>query len=186
MFTTKNLLMLIGRHAAVALGAIGVALLASYFLAREITQISDAVIQNRRLATSLEKRTELFSTIARDIEMIGKNDTLIESAFIPSDSIFEFISALESLALKNGATQSSNFENPVSSAVPAPFPLSTIGYSNTLSLNVFALTGYLKDFERLPYFTKIENLSISSSDPIGWRGASSASFRASLYTRSAQ
>ena len=186
MFTTRNLLMLIGRHAAVALAAIGVAVLASYFLASEITRISSAVIQNRHLATQLEKRTELFSTIARDVQIVGKSDALIESAFISSDSIFEFISALESLALKNGATQSSNFENPVSSPVSSPYPLSTIGYTSTLALNVSGLTNYLKDFERLPYFTKIENLTISSSDPLGWRGASSASFRASLYTRSAQ
>lgn len=186
MFTTKNLLMLIGRHAAVALAAVGVATVASYFLAREITRISNTVIQNRHLATSLERRTELFSTIARDIEILGKNDTLIENAFVPSDSIFEFISALESIALKNGATQSFRFDNPVPSPVAAPFPLSTIAYTNTLSLNAPSLVSYLKDFEHLPYFTKIENLSISSSDAIGWRGASSASYRASLYTRSAQ
>lgn len=186
MFTTKNLLILIGRHAAIALTAIGIAMIASYFLARQISHISETVIQNRHLATSLEKRTELFSTIARDIEYIGKNDTLIESAFVPSDSIFEFMSALESIALKNGVTQSFRFENPVPSPVAAPFPLSTIAYTNTLSLNAPSLANYLKDFERLPYFTKIENLSISSSDAIGWRGASSASYRASLYTRSAQ
>lgn len=186
MFTTKNLLILIGRHVAIALGAIGIAVLASYFLAHEIKRVSDSIIQNHRLASSLEKRTGLFSTIARDIQIVGKNDTLIENAFVPSDNIFEFISVLESLALKNTATQSFNFENPTPSSIPAPFPLSTIGYSNTLSLNVFTLINYLKDFEHLPYFTKIENLSISSSDPSGWRGASSVSFHASLYTKSAQ
>lgn len=186
MFTTKNLLILIGRHAAIALSAIGVATLASYFLAHEIKRVSDSIIQNHRLASSLEKRTELFSTIARDIQIIGKNDTLMENAFIPSDNIFEFISVLESLALKNTATQSLNFDNPNPSSVPSPFPLSTIGYQNTLALNVFGLTNYLKDFERLPYFTKIESLSISSSDPAGWRGASSVSFRASFFTKTAQ
>ncbi len=186
MFTTKNLLILIGRHAAIALTAIGITLIASLLLAREITRISDAVIQDRHLATTLEKRTELFSTIANDAQIVGNGDTLIEHTFIPSDNIFEFISVLESLALKNGATQSFQFENPVPSPVLAPFPLSTIGYANTLSLNVSTLTNYLKDFEQLPYFTKMENLTISSQDPLGWRGASSVSFRATLYTKAAQ
>lgn len=186
MFTTKNLIVLIGRQAAVALTAIAVATLASFLLAREISRVSTAVIQNRHLATTLEKRTEVFGTIARDARVVGTNDTLIERAFIPSDNIFEFISILESIALKNTATESFHFENPVPSSESAPFPLSTIGYQNTLSLNVFTFMNYLKDFERLPYFTKIENLNISSQDGTGWRGTSSVSFHATLYAKSAQ
>lgn len=186
MFTTKNLLILIGRHAAIALAAISVAALASYFLAREITRVSLGAIQNRHLAATLEKRTELFSTLARDAQTVGTNDVLFDHAFLSSDNILEFISVIESIALKNGTTQSFHFENPVPTPTQAPFPLSTIGYSNTLSLNVFVLANYLKDFEHLPYFTKIENLTITTGDPAGWRGASSVSFHATLYTKTAQ
>lgn len=186
MFTTKNLLMLIGRHAAIALGAVGIAIAASYFLMREIARISDTVVQNRHLATTLEKRTELFSTLARDAQVVGTNDTLIDRAFISSDNILGFISTFESIALKNGATQSFHFENPTPATIPAPFPLSTIGYTNTLSLNVLTLPNYLKDFDMLPYFTNMGSLSITSSDPIGWRGTSSASFHATLYTKTIQ
>lgn len=178
--------MLIGRHAIIALGAIAIAGLASYFLALEISKISDAVVQNRRLATALEKRTEVFSTLARDAQIIGNNDTIVDNAFISSDNILEFISALESLALKNGVTQSFHFETPTPAPISAPFPLSTIGYSNNLSINVSSLTNYLKDFEKLPYFTKISSLTITSGDPTGWRGASSVSMRATLYTKANQ
>lgn len=178
--------MLIGRHVLIALVAIGLSVIACSILARGITKVSDDVIGSRRLATNLERRTELFSTIARDAQMIGKNDARIESAFVPSDSIFEFISILESIALKNTVTQSFRFENPIPSPYTLPFPLSTIGYSNNLSLNVFTLINYLKDFERLPYFSKINNLTISSQDALGWRGASGASFNAVLYAKTAQ
>lgn len=186
MFTTKNLLIIIGRHAAISLVAIITAAVACFFLAKEITRVSDAAAQNRRLAAALEKRTELLSTLSRDIQIIGESDTLFAKAFIPSDNILEFISALESIALKNTITQSFRFETPAPSSLSSPFPLSTVGYTNTLSLNIFTLTNYLKDFENLPYFTKIENLNISSQDPAGWRGASTVSLRATLYTNATQ
>jgi len=186
MFTTRNLIILIGRHAAIAAGVVLVSVIASYFLANAITNVSNTVIQNRHLASTLEKRTELFSTLARDIQVIDKNDTFFEQAFLPSDNILEFISVLESIALKNGATQSFSFDTPSPSPFSSPFPISTIGYTNRLSLNVFTFTNYFKDFETLPYFTKIENLTITSGDPAGWRGASSVSFRATLYTKTTQ
>lgn len=175
--------MLIARHAVIAFGAILVAMLISYFLAKEITKISNTVVQNRHLATTLEKRTEVFSTLARDTQIIGNNDTIVDNAFISSDNILEFISALESLAFKNGVTQSFHFENPTPAPISAPFALSTIGYSNNISTNISGLTNYLNDFEKLPYFTNIGSLTITSGDPLGWRGVSNISFRAKLYTK---
>lgn len=186
MFTTKNLLILIGRHAAIALATVGIAWVVSFFLARETTRVADTVVQNRHLATTLEKRTELFSTLARDAQVVGTNDTLLDHAFISSDNIFEFISTFENLALRNGATQSFHFENPSPSSISTPFPISAIGYSDTLSLSVQGLTQYIKDFDTLPYFTKINNLTITSGDPAGWRGTSSISFRATLYAKTIQ
>lgn len=186
MFTTRNLIVLIGRHTAIALTAVAVAVIASFLFAREIARVSGAVIQNRHFATTLEKRTELFSTLAQNAQIVGTNDTLIDNAFVSSDNILEFVTALEKLALKNGATQSFHFETPVPASVSAPFPLSTIGYTNSLSLNVLTFSNYLKDFDTLPYFTKIESLTITSSDPAGWVGASSISFHATLYTKTAQ
>lgn len=183
MFTTRNLLILIGRHAIIALTAVFVAIIVSYFLALEISKISDAVVQNRRLATTLEKRTEIFSTLVRDAQIIGANDVVVDNAFVSSDNILEFISALESLALKNGVTQSFHFETPVPASIPTSIPLSTIGYSNNLSIDVSNFANYLKDFEMLPYFTKITSVTITSGDPAGWRGTSNVFMHATLYTK---
>lgn len=187
MFTTKNLLVLIGRHALIALATIGVASLAVFFLAREIGKISNTVVKSHRLASTLENRTELFTVLKRDAEMVGKNDELIEHSFVPSDNILEFVATLESLALRNSIVQSFRFETPSPAGIGAPFALATISYTNSVSSNISMLSNYLKDFERLPYFTKIEGISIASQDPTaGLRGVSTASFRAVLYTRSSQ
>lgn len=182
MFTTKNLLKLIGRHALVAVAVVAVSLVVTWVLSIQIARISDDVLKNRNLASALEKRTEVFAVVKHDTEIIGTNDVLIERAFIPSDNILEFVATLESLALKNGVTESFHFDNPTPSTISAPFPLATVIYSNTLSGTVQTFSNYLKDFEHLPYFTKIESLSISLQGGAGLDGGATMTYRASIQT----
>ncbi len=186
MFTTKNLLMLIGRQALIAGIAITISLIATGLLSRQIARLSSNTQKNRLLASALEKRTDLFTAIKRDSDLIGTNDVLIEQAFIPSDNILEFVAALESLSLKNGILQAFHFDVPAPGTFSAPFPLASVAYSNSLSGNLSAFSNYLKDFERLHYFTKIESLSISAQDKSGWRGLGTMSYRASIQTKATQ
>lgn len=186
MFTTKNLLMLIGRQAIIAGIAIIISLIVTGLLSRQIAHLSSDTQKNRLLASALEKRTDLFTAIKRDSDLIGANDILIEQAFIPSDNILEFVAALESLALKNGTAQAFHFDVPTTSAISAPFPLATVAYANSLSGNLSSFSNYLKDFERLHYFTKIESLNISSQEKSGWRGAGTMSYRANIQTNATQ
>lgn len=187
MFTTKNLLLLIGRHLLIALGAVFVASLAVWFLSSEIERISDDAVKNRQLASTLEKRTELLATLKRDAAIVGENDTLIKQAFVPADNILGFVSVLKKLALRNAVMQTFHFGTPAPSSIPAPFALSAIPYSNTLSGTIFTFSHYLKEFENLPYFTTIQSLTISSQDKtLGWRGASGATMSATLYAQTAQ
>jgi Tfp pilus assembly protein PilO len=186
MFTTKNLLMLTLRHILIAGSAIVIAGFVTFFISTKIEGITKSVIKNRQLASTLEKRTELFATLKHDTETVGTNDVLIEKAFPSSDNILEFISALENIATKNGVTQSFHFNTPTPSATPAPFTLSTVSYSNNLSGNLPALINYLKDFEHLPYFTKIDTINLSSADRAGFGQTTSLSFNATLQTKSPQ
>lgn len=186
MFTTKNLLILIGRHALIAILAVVASLVATGILSQQITRLSSDVQKNRLLASALEKRTELFAAIKRDSDLVGKNDLFIEQAFIPSSNILDFVTTLESLALKNGVVESFNFGNPMPSTISAPFPLAMVTYSNSLNGDLKAFSNYLKDFEHLHYFTKIESLSISASDKSGWRNAGTMTFQASILTNATQ
>lgn len=186
MFTTKNLLLLVGRHAAIALGTVVLSLVVVSFFAREIERISSTITKNRQLAVTLEGRAELFSTLKRDADIVGTGDTSIDHAFLPADNIADFISVLDSLGLKNSTVQTVNFSDPAPSTITAPFPVSMIVYNNTLGSTLATLSSYLKDFENLPYFTKIENLTISAQDKTGWRGPITVSFRATLYTKTVQ
>lgn len=186
MFSTKNLTVLIGKQASIALAVLVCSIIAVFFLSQQIDKVSKAAVQNRQLADKLSKRTELFSVLAHDVAILGTNDAILERAFPPADNILEFILVLENTAFKNGVTQSFHFGNPVGAPDAAPFPLSTIDYQNTLTQNITSFSKYLKDFESLPYFTRIDGISFTSQDAtLGWNGTGTASYRAVLYTKTA-
>lgn len=178
--------MLFGKHAIIALVTIGVALISVWLLSREITRVSDTVVKNRQLAEKLGKRTELFSVLARDADIVGKNDVTIERAFIPAENLPEFIVVLGNLATKNVTTDAFHLASFAPAPQSAPFPLSSIEYQDSMSLSIYSFIKYLKDFEQLPYFTKINSLSFTSQGSTGWRGAGGASFSATLYTKTTQ
>lgn len=178
--------MLFGKHAIIAVVAVGVAIVTVWLMSREVSRLSDSVVKNRELAEKLGHRTELFSVLARDAEIVGGNDTVIERAYIPAENLPEFIAVLENLAKKNDVAQSFRLASFAPAPQTAPFPLSTIEYQNSMALNIYSLIKYMKDFESLPYFTKINSLGFTAQGPTGWRGAGSTSWSATLYAKTNQ
>lgn len=186
MFTTKNLFTLIGKQAFIALGVLAISATSVFFISGQITKISAKAAKDRHLASTLSESTALLSNLKHEMEIIGTNDTIIKHAFIPSNNILDFVAILEGLALKNGLVQAFNFSSPSPSVAGTPFPFTTISYQNTVSSsNISAFINYLKEFESLPYFTKINSLTISSSGG-DWRTSSNISFSASVSAQSVQ
>ncbi|MEI6280613.1 MAG: hypothetical protein WCP17_01255 [bacterium] len=186
MFTKKNLLILIGKNALIALLVISFVLIAISFISSQITRMSNAVSLNHRLEAELVEKTELFKIIERDTQVIGTNNKRIENAFVPSDNILEFVNILDSLAIKNTINQAYHFETPIISGISAPFPISTIIFSNKFDVNVLTLSKYFKEFDKLPYFTKIDGFTISAQNQLGWQEVSALTFRGTLYTKAIQ
>lgn len=186
MFTLKNLLSLILRNAIISLAVVLATSLGVIFLAGQIKHLSDSVATNHHLEAELQKRAGLFELLKRDAQIVGTNDSIINGAFASSDNILGFINAFDALASKNSLTQTYTFETPVVSAIPAPFPINTIAYTNRFEASVSDLSGYIMQFNKLPYYTKIDGINISSQDKLGWNGPSTIMFHATLYTRGAQ
>lgn len=180
MFTTKNLFTLVGKQILIAVGVVVVSTGAVFFLSSQISKVSSDSVKTRHIAAQLSERTSLLSNLKHETDIIGANDAVIKRAFIPTDNILEFVGVIENLAFKNGLTQAYNFSSPSPTGSAASFTLGTITYQNTISsANVSMLINYMKDFERLPYFTKIDSLSISAGGG-DWRTAGTASFSASV------
>jgi len=165
---------------------VSISFISIFYIDKKIETITNTVALKHRIAAELESRTEQSSIIAHDSQIIGNNDSFISNAFVPSDNISEFINAFDNLAAINSISQVYHFETPLPSENQDPFPLSTISYTNSITTNVLSFSNYLKNFERLPYFTKIESLNITSQDKLGWASQATVSFKATLFTKTIQ
>lgn len=179
MFTTKNLFKLAGKHFLIALGSIAIALVVISFLSNQITSISNKTAKDRNVAESLSDQTTRYANLKNETALIGSNDKIIKNAFIPSDNILGFVAALEALALKNGLTESFHFSGPSSPVTETSFPTETIVFQNNITSDLQTLINYLKGFENLPYFTKIDSINISSGST-DWKSSAIATFSASV------
>lgn len=185
MFSTKNLFKLIGKQVLISLAFVIFAFITIFIVSDQISKMSKKAIKDRSAATTMSERATLLSSLKYEASIIGSNDKVIKQAFIPSDNILEFIAILESLALKNGLTQTFSFSSPNPATEEMLFPVSIINYQNNVSSNIFTFIKYLKEFEQLPYFTKIDSITISSSSA-DWRTASNIAFNASVAAQVAQ
>lgn len=185
MFTTKNLFTLAGKHLLIAFGSIVFAAVIILFLSQQINKISARSAKDRQLATMLSERTEILSNLKHDTDIIGSNDVIIRQTFIPSNNILEFVAVLENLAIKNKITQVFHFSSPTTVETGSQFPMTTINYQNNITANITTFIDYLREFEQLPYFTKIDSINISAGEE-GWLGRSTISFNATILAHSAQ
>lgn len=180
MFTTKNLFTLVGKQLLIALGFFLTAVVAVILFSNQITKISTEAVKNRHTAAQLSERTALLSSLKHETDIIGANNAIIKHAFIPTNNILEFVGVIENLAFKNGLTQAFNFSAPTVSPTGTSFSPAVIMYQDTISsVSVIALIKYLKEFEQLPYFTKIDSLNFSAGGA-DWRNAGTVSFGATV------
>lgn len=179
MFSNKNLFKLIGKHLIVATGSIFIALTVVLVVSEQTSKISNKVAKERHEATLLSERAALFANVKHESEIVGTTDIKIKEALIPSNNILSFVAVLKRLATKNGVMQSFHFSSPTPSVPETSFPTSLIAYQNTISASVPTFIDYLKEFEKLPYFTKIDSLTITSGKG-GWRETSTISYSASV------
>jgi len=186
MFTKKTLWKALLNYSAYAGASAFLAALLVGFFSAQISKTVDTVVQHRELAATLKLRSDVASTLSAEYTRIRGNEVRIKEALVPADDILEFVSALESLAQKNSITHAVNFGTP--NALPLTIgdpavPLFEIPFTLSLRGNTFAFTQYLKDFEQLPYFAKINGFSIASTESQGWLNASNISVRGTLYAR---
>jgi len=185
MFPKKNLLTLIGKHTLTALSVIIFSYVGIYLISIQIEKVAVKIASDRHLATTLSERTSMIANLKSEIDVIGSNNLHIRNAFIPANNILDFVSVLENLAFRNGVTQAFHFSSPTPHDTESLFPTAIISYQNTISSDVPTFINYLKEFEQLPYFTKIDSLAITSSKS-GWGNASTISFSANVVTQTIQ
>ena len=173
MFNKKQLFFIILKNLARAGVVIFVAVLVIIFFSKQISKISHSIAEQRALSFVLEKRNETLEALRKDFEIIDGADDQIQGALPPADNILDFVSDLEDLGDTSSLNQTFAFESPNNSV---------INYSISISADIFSFIKYLKDFEKLPYFTSITGMNLSA--PHGdWNGNSVISLRSKVYIK---
>lgn len=166
---------------AIVVSAISITI--SLLFANEISKIGNLIIEKRKLAMVMEKRSTIISKIRSDLRVVNDNQKIIENALPPKDNILDFVSSLENIANKNSLQYSYKFGTPSAPSTQGEFNISTIDYSLNINGNIFTLINYLKDFEKLKYFTGINSITLSAPQDTGWDGNSTMTIQAKLYSR---
>lgn len=185
MLNKKQIILKITKDGVKALVAVGVAAVVVWFFSREISKISNSMAEKTALTSLMESRNDIILKLKNDLEPIGNKKVKIEQALPPADNILEFIGALESLAAKHSLTQNVKFSSPAPLTTAAGEILNfySIDYNLTLNGNISTLILYLKDFEKLPYFSGANSFTLNAQVPNTWSDNSVISIQAKLYVK---
>lgn len=187
MFDKKTLLRIGGKHALIAIVILIFSIITIVYLTNEIKKYSKIISDSRTATVAFEKRTESFAKLNKDIDIVNSNSEKIEAAFLSSDNILEYVSVLENTATKHSVPQTFRFETPLpADTIPAPFPLSQIGYQTSVTVDMNTFIKYLKDIEGLPYFSKIDSMTLSSQNLNGLTSGGVATFHTVLYSKTTE
>lgn len=145
-----------------------------FFSSSQISKISQTIREQRISAFVLEKRSETIFQLREGFRVIGDADKKIEEALPPAENILGFVAGMENLASQNSVQQILSF------SVLAD---KIIDYNINLNVNISSLINYLKNFEKLPYFTGISSINLSASSVGGWEENSAVSLRAKFFIR---
>lgn len=160
--------------------------LGTYFLKKQILNISQKIQEKKQLTYILKNRENAAAKINRDFKLVAADyEQRIKNGLPTVDNIIPFVEAMESLAKKNSLNQTITF------ASPQPLPadsgdLTLFAINYTLSLsnaNLSVFLNYLEDFEKLPYFASLDSISLGANGSRGWEDNSSITLSGKFYAK---
>lgn len=175
----KKLFLTLGNILGKSILAIVLASIIVSFLMKEISKISNSIMENKKASFILEKRSEIIQNLKKDFQLVGDKDKDVEEALIPVDNILNFVAATESLANQYSLQSSIKFETPTL----VSGNIYSINYSLILNGNIFTLINYIKSFEKLPYFSGIVSINYQSLTERGWEDNSSINIKGKIYVK---
>lgn len=183
MITKKQLTLIMIRNLVIIAIFAGVALSVVIYSANQMSQISNSVNEKKKISFALQKRSETYSNLKNEFSVLGNTEKALEGALVPSDDISNFISAIEALGVKNGVNQSYKFGAVNQATEQGGITVSNIDYSIKIRATMQSAILYLKNFEDMPYFSSILNISVTPNTAEGLNGVSDVLLNARLYTK---
>jgi hypothetical protein len=155
-----------------------------YIFSKQIKKINLTMNEKKEMDYLISNREAVNNNIKADFMSVDPSyQDKISGAIPPVYNILPFVDSLESLSKKYSFTQTVGFSQPVPAVdVNGPLKLMVITFNINISeINADNFILFLKDFENLPYFASINNISYLSAGKSGWQENSSINLTGSLY-----
>lgn len=178
-FTLKLIIKII-----ICLIIIGFSATAIYFLSKQITKINFTMGEKKEMDYLISNREEVNNRIKTDfLEVDPDYEPKINAALPSVYNVLSFVDTMESLAKKHSLKQTLSFNQPmVAPDSSGPITLMIVNFNLAIEeTNIENFISYLRDFEKLPYFTSINNINYSAPSAEGWKNNSSISISGSFY-----
>lgn len=159
---------------------------AIYFFSKQINKINSTMAEKKEMDYLISNRDQVNNKIRVDFQTVDENyQQKINDALPSVFNILPFVDSLDSLAKKYSFNQTTNFSQP--SPIldnNGSLKLTVINFNlNIQGTNAENFTSFLKDFEKLPYFTSINSISYLSAGKVGWQENSTINISGSVYAR---
>lgn len=169
--------------------AVAAVLAGAYFaifvIKKEILKISSAIVEKKELNFALENREATAAGLRLALAQADPEyDKKILAALPLIDDISPFTAAVDSLAGKYSLVHDLNINNPtVRAEGGGTMNLMSLDYGITIeNANIRLLSNFIKDFEKLPFFARIDSIELTSGEA-GWLGKSAVKITGKFYVR---
>lgn len=184
MFNKKQLIYAIAPHILKALIAAGLTIAIVSFFSTRITTMGVTLNEKKVMTLILQNRNESTAALRNTFENIGESDKKIRDAFLATDNVLEFVSAVETLGTQSFLRQTLRFSTPeLPIAETAAITIIPVGYAITANGTAATLERYLQQFETMSYFAGIRSITLSTGSPKGWEDESAITLQGTLYTK---
>ncbi|OHA48522.1 MAG: hypothetical protein A2991_02515 [Candidatus Terrybacteria bacterium RIFCSPLOWO2_01_FULL_58_14] len=188
MFSRKSFRQALLREGLKAIVVIVVAGGIAFIGSSQISRSSTSLTEGRRALATLQTQQAAVGSLQEQLVKIGDADTEIEEGFVPLPSIDRPIAAIEALAGTHGLLHRAlRFDTPrplTDVTVTAPFGITRAPFTITLTGRGNDLIAYLNALERLPYFIRVDGLTITAPQDGSWNNEASVTLQGSLDFRS--
>lgn len=188
MFSHKSFRQALLREGLKAIIVIVVAGTIAFIGSSRISRSSTSLTEGRRALATLQVQQAAVGSLQDQLVKIGHADTKIEESFVPLPSIDRPIAAIETLAGTHGLVHRAlrfDVPQPLSAApATAPFGITRAPFTITLAGRGNDLIAYLNALEHLPYFIRIDGLTITAPQDGSWNNEASVTLQGSLDFRS--
>jgi len=134
-------------------------------LQSKIKEKSEWIFEKRSMLMILEEREENLARLKKDYDTVKEKLPILKKSLPEEDNFERFLGTLENLASVTNNNQILNFE-PLDNSKLVGEKTKSLKFSANLTGSAESFARYIENLQKLPYFIKIENISVKNDSGI--------------------